>query len=740
MDTNHTIPNQPPVPSEPHPLFPVLIVACVGLVTIALSDFQPEPSTQWGLLGAGMLLQLSAGLAWTLRARWPQSGQWLVTVTILGVVLSSEQWLPSAVLLFCLPLPVLVALAQHGLTVALGVGGVLSGVLLLSGATFDHLIALIAMWLILWLVAGLVRPWQQTTAWAWEHYLQARQQLDTERDYKADLQQTLQDLLEANRQLDRLNERLAAMRLIAEDAHQTKAAFVAKVSHEFRTPLNMIIGLIDLVVQTPDLYGEQLAPALLEDLTIVQRNCTHLASMIDDVLDLSQTQAGRLALHREWVDLAQEAHHAVAVVQPFLAKKGLALQVQIAADLPQVYCDRTRIRQVILNLVSNAARYTARGTVSVGVAVIEHALLVEVADTGPGIAPQDLALIFEPFYQVTNGAQQAQKGTGLGLSISKQLIELHHGALWAESTVGHGSTFRFRLPLTPPKLPTAPASRWLPEDWLWHEHPPRRALPTLPAQQRVVLYDETGELAPLLVEEEHLDLDDMADFTAALATAQASPAHALLINTASVAELWPLIAQAKAAVPDTPVIGYALPPRLAPLTESGAAYYLMKPVTRADLRSILAAGEQPVKEILLVDDDPEFRNLLARMLHSLDPTLQIAVAPDPQTALMMLATRPPDLLCLDISMPDMDGWQLLRHTETLVAAKATRVAILSAQDPSSEPPTGDLLVAALGRTLSYEQLLEATLMLAHFFLQPAHKPDPALQSIHGDQPVSSNSG
>lgn len=736
MHTENALPNPSNPAADQPPIFPVLLVACFGLIAIALSDFLATPSAQWGLLVGGLLLQASAGLAWALRVRWPQGGQWLVTMTVLSVVLSGEAWLQSPLLLFCLPLPLLVALAQHGLPVALVVGGLSTLILLATDATLSHAVALVAMWITLWFVAGMVRPLQATTAWSWQHYLRARQQLDAERDYKADLQQSLQDLLVANRQLDRLNERLAAMRLIAEDAQQAKAAFVAKVSHEFRTPLNMIIGLIDLVVQTPDLYGDHLAPALLEDLAIVQRNCTHLAGMIDDVLDLSQTQAGRLALHRAWVDLAQEVTHAVRVVQPLLDKKGLALHLQIEDELPPVYCDRTRIRQVVLNLVSNAARYTAQGEVSVRVKVLERAVLVEIADTGPGIAAQDLALIFEPFYQAATSPWQDRKGSGLGLSISKQLIELHHGTLTVESTVGRGSTFAFRLPFLPPQPPIAQAGRWLQADWLWHEQSAHRSLPALPDQQRVVLYDENGALSPLLATAaERLEVVVAADFAAAVTAAHVHPAHALLLNSSAATNLLPLMTAAKDALPDTPIFGYTLPPRLTPLAQTGAMHYLTKPVTRADLQGVLHAGAQPVARILLVDDDPDFRSLLARMLQSLDPTLTVEAAPDPQTALTILAERPPDLLFLDISMPQLDGWQLLRRKEALATANVTRVAIVSAQDPSSEPPSGDLLVAALGRSLAAEQLLAASLMLAQFFLQPVHRPDPTPQSILDAPPV-----
>ena len=194
---------------------------------------------------------------------------------------------------------------------------------------------------------------------------------------------------------------------------------------------------------------------LVQSLEIVQRNTDHLATMINDVLDLSQAESGQLALHREWVELGTEIENALAaVVLLLIEKKGLYLQVTIADSFPQVYCDKTRIRQVILNLVSNAARFTERGGITVEARHQGHDVLISVADTGPGIAPSDLERIFEPFYQSDN-AQPGLGGSGLGLNISQQFIERHQGRIWVESECGSaydgcGSTFSFRLPISPP--------------------------------------------------------------------------------------------------------------------------------------------------------------------------------------------------------------------------------------------------------------------------------------------------
>lgn len=714
------------------PLMPFLaLLALLGVIALGASDLQTDPRLRWELLVVGLLLHGLVGIAWLLAGWWELGGRWLVILVATGSFLYSvlySDWHPFGIAFLLLaPLPVLMALALQGRGAAMVVAGLETVLLLTFHLTVERTMALLAVWLILLIVHFILQPLQEVTAWSWQQYAQARRLLDAARDHKADLEQALQELMNANRQLDLLNERLAAMRLLAEDAGKTKAAFVAKVSHEFRTPLNMIIGLIDLTVQTPELYGAALPSALLQDLAIVQRNCTHLASMIDDVLDLSQTEAGRLVLRREWIDLRSEVEAALTVVRPLMEKKQLAVRTQIAEPLPTVYGDRTRLRQVILNLLSNAARYTEQGWVGVTLTVETQALVVRISDTGPGIAASDLEKIFEPFYQAGVGLWQERRGSGLGLSISKQLIELHHGHLWVESTVGVGSTFAFRLPLPLPITPPTNAGRWISEDWLWHERltPPR--LPGPPTGQRIVLYDESGELAALLAQcADDVEIVDAPTFAEALQAAHACPAHLLMLNTAQVAAIGPLVQQATAVLPDTPVLGYALPtprsdPRLADLV-----CYLTKPITRADLSQVLTRVEKVVHQILIVDDDPEFRSLLTRMLQSLDSTLIVNVAENSRQGLTLLQDQP-DLLFLDLTMPELDGWQLLHLKNADPRLQAIPVIILSAQDPEGEMLTSDLFVAGLGRGLSGHQLLQCASTLATLFLQPEHRRDPVPQ-------------
>jgi signal transduction histidine kinase len=195
------------------------------------------------------------------------------------------------------------------------------------------------------------------------------------------------------------NERTANLRAIAEEAQRTKTAFVANVSHEFRTPLNMILGLVELMVENPEIYAVSLSSSMRDDLNVVYRNCEHLANLINDVLDLTRMEAGYLTLHRERVDLQEIIEDSVTAIRPLMEKKRLALDVLVPDELPRVYCDRTRMQQVLLNLLSNAARYTDVGRITVQVVQQDQHVVISVADTGPGICSEDVGRIFEPFFQ-----------------------------------------------------------------------------------------------------------------------------------------------------------------------------------------------------------------------------------------------------------------------------------------------------------------------------------------------------
>ena len=245
-----------------------------------------------------------------------------------------------------------------------------------------------------------------------------------------------QNLAEANRQLAVRNNEV-------ERANRLKSEFLASMSHELRTPLNAIIGFSDLLAeQTRRLLSEK----QMRFLGHIQQGAHHLLELINDILDLSKIEAGRLELFRENFPLAAALDETLASVRPMAAAKRIDIARQTPADLMLV-ADRVRFKEILANLLSNAVKFTPEGgSVSVSAGFGGGWVTFSVTDTGVGIAPEDHALIFESFHQAGATTKGVREGTGLGLAITKRLVEMHGGRIWVESELGRGSRFHFTLP------------------------------------------------------------------------------------------------------------------------------------------------------------------------------------------------------------------------------------------------------------------------------------------------------
>ena len=222
------------------------------------------------------------------------------------------------------------------------------------------------------------------------------------RQRRAEVRSMLKSLEEAYARLERANEALIFAREAAQKAYRFKAEFVANVSHELRTPLNLIVGFSEMMATAPESYhGVPLPSEYRGDVMAIYRSAQHLAALINDVLDLSQVEAGKLPVHREPVDLGEVIGEAVEIVRGLAEAKGLALEIELPEHLPLLNLDRTRIRQVLLNLLSNASRFVDRGSITVRVETTEREARVSVADTGRGISPEKIAHAFETFSQLS---------------------------------------------------------------------------------------------------------------------------------------------------------------------------------------------------------------------------------------------------------------------------------------------------------------------------------------------------
>ena len=684
------------------PLFVVMLALGVAWI-LAIDPLAPR-SGAWTELLVGLFSLVITLVAWGLAARWPVTSRSVVLTQLVAIIVLASRWLGVPDLLNLMVLPTILAAATIGVR-ASAVASLGQSVLLLALQNgfpgepgLEGIgVPLVGIWATFSVVAAMQHGERQRSRWLQQYYRRMQEALEETRQRRADLEQMMDDLADANRRLAMTNERLTALRLIASDAQRTKAAFVAKVSHELRTPLNIIIGLIDVMLEDPGFYGRRMPLALVHDLEVVHRNCEHLSGLIDDVLDLSQAEAGRLTLRRQPVALVAVIEEALAVVRPLLETKQLSLRVTLSSDLPTVHCDRTRIRQVILNLVSNAARFTEAGGVSVAAAREDRHIVVSVCDTGPGIPPEETELIFEPFWQGSSSPWRSHRGTGLGLSITKQIVELHGGRIWLESTPGAGATFFFELPVSPPSAHGARPDRWISREWIWARRESRPALPDMPLRPRILVCDENqGLWTGLRRYSDEVELIETAGPASTLEELHRSPATVVMFNATAPTALWSAVTEVSQGAPDTPLVGCLVPSPLARALEAGAADYLVKPITHSNLEEVIRSVGKPVERVLIVDDDPDVLRLWKRMLRTYDSALEISMASSGEQALAHLHTQPADLVLLDVLMPEMDGWQVLELMNRDEAIRDTPVVLLSAQDPTEQPPTSRALARYRG--------------------------------------------
>jgi signal transduction histidine kinase len=234
---------------------------------------------------------------------------------------------------------------------------------------------------------------------------------------------------------------------LLEAASRHKSEFLANMSHELRTPLNAILGFSEVLAER--MFGEvnEKQAEYLQDILSSGR---HLLSLINDILDLSKVEAGRLELELGRFHLPTALDNALTLVRERATRHGITLTQTVAAGVGDIVADERKVKQILLNLLSNAVKFTPEGgRIGVTATAAEDVITIAVSDTGIGIAPEDQAAIFEEFRQVGRDDARKQEGTGLGLTLAKKFVELHGGRIWVQSQLGQGSTFTFTLPFGP---------------------------------------------------------------------------------------------------------------------------------------------------------------------------------------------------------------------------------------------------------------------------------------------------
>lgn len=478
------------------------------------------------------------------------------------------------------------------------------------------------------------------------------------------LAQALHSLERTNVQLRIVNAELDEARAAAEAANQLKTRFLANVSHELRTPLTIILGHSQLAFQVPPHYGVELPVRLMEDARSVHQNAAHLLRLINDLLDVARTEIDVLELRPEpietrtfleqvFADLAKSVPH----------RPQVAWKLDLPPYLPELRADTDRLRQVLLNLLNNAATGTERGQIVLGAELDLPHVHIWVADTGTGM-PNDLRQrIFEPF--VTGERISGRPGIGLGLSIARRLVELHSGTLMCESQEGQGSTFHIRLPLQ--SFSAQPAVRVKGATPVLLLLSARDAVPdaviALGERQGLPIYrvDAAGDLASVL--------------------AEVQPVGVVCDMPGIDVEHWPIVQHIRAhpQLCCLPLITYSHEPSAPAKLAAGLVSVVVKPVGGSALvKTAYALSEGAAQgPILIVDDDPEVRTFYRRLLADAFPSAPLLVAEHGAAALALVADVTPQLIVLDLMMPEMDGFTLLDHLRANGPTRRTPVLVLS---------------------------------------------------------------
>ncbi|MHB1294003.1 MAG: hybrid sensor histidine kinase/response regulator [Anaerolineae bacterium] len=658
----------------------VLVVATTAFYGVWLlfpwiPKHRPPTAAETGTIALGIAVAL---ILLSTRNRWPQLAAWLAMCG--AFLLTTAVWWafrrPVTLSLYA----VLVILAglllgKHAVLPATLVSAGMVLLLHLTVSPFDDL-----FWLTMIGALALLAYVTASTLELvdfWERELARRQQelISQLRDRQGELNRTVKALDEAYVTLQRTNDELVVARQEAEEARVLKEQFVANVSHELRTPLNLVVGFAEMMYLSPESYdGVGWTRDLESDIQQMYRASRHLQSLVNDILDLSRIDAARLPMFRELLDVREVITDAVETIAPLLEQQGLAFSVDLPESAPLLFVDRTRIRQVLLNLFNNAVRFTSEGSVTARMHETSDAVVISVQDSGVGIPADQLAEVFEEFRQVDAGPR-SRGGTGLGLAVSRQFVELHGGRTWVESTLGQGSTFYFSLPL-PGALPQTVGLERIPA-----------ARRSDDLREPIVVVDPDPSIPEMLSRY----LGDHPVISAA--------------NTSTIESL--IVAQHPGAIiinqpPDTPTEGwlgtlgelserYGVPilrcsiPSPSWLQQSaGLRECLTKPVSREMLQTVLERNCQEPCDILVVDDNPGFLSLMTRMLGSLRLAAQVRTASTGSQALRIAHERRPELVFLDLLMPEMDGFEVLRNLRASPALADVAVVAVSATSYAEE--------------------------------------------------------
>ena len=461
-----------------------------------------------------------------------------------------------------------------------------------------------------------------------------------------------------------------------EVASQHKSQFLANMSHELRTPMNAIIGFSELLLEDARELGRD---DEIDPLERTLRAARHLLALINDILDLSKVEAGKMELHPEVFGVAALIDEVATTIAPLAAKNDNRLRIETAPDLGTLWADPIRVRQALLNLMSNAVKFTTGGLISLEAARLREAgaerITIAVTDTGIGMTPEQTARLFEEFTQADASTGRKYGGTGLGLAISRRFCRLMGGDITVTSAPGQGSTFTISLPVT---AEATRADEGRAETGASPRPAPGGAAPL------VLVVDDDSTVRGIM--ERFLVRAGFAVITAAggiEALARAREAHPSAITLdALMPDLdgWTVLAALKGdpALADIPVIVVTILDEKSRGMALGATDYLVKPIDRERLLAVLNSCTGRVGRALIVDDDPEIRASLRDILgrHG----WSVGEAENGRIALRLLEDMGPDVIVLDLMMPEMDGFEFLAELRARADGREIPVLVLTAKD------------------------------------------------------------
>jgi len=486
----------------------------------------------------------------------------------------------------------------------------------------------------------------------------------------------------------KVEEELDIAKNLAEQANQAKSAFLANMSHELRTPMNAILGYSEMLMEEAEDLNQN---GFIPDLKKINQAGTHLLALINGVLDLSKIESGKMEVFAEEIDLELLIDEVSATAHPLLEKNKNSLTIERGKELGVAYQDMTKLRQILFNLLSNAAKFTQEGTITLHVNSTEEAgvswLTVAVSDTGIGIAEDKIEHVFEEFAQADDSTTRDYGGTGLGLAISRRFCKLLGGDLSLHSKLGEGSTFTMRIPAilpgTKPEISSAEPSQETSDIDL-------ASIRNVEPGSTILVIDDDAEACEII---ECFLLKD--GFNVAIATSgeqglrlahEIHPAAITLDVMMPRMDGWAVLRILKAdpELHNIPVIMLSMIDDRTRGYSLGAVDYLTKPVDRKLLQKTLSRyyctdGNCPV---LLVEDDVETRRIMAHALEKAG--WQVSEASNGQEALEMMPDVQPRLILLDLMMPVMDGFGFLAAMRARPEWEQIPVIVITAKDLSRE--------------------------------------------------------